>query len=148
MKKIISLSIFLWILSLTVSAQKSEIFIKDGYAIRGYDAVAYFTENKPIIGSEQFSFSWNGATWLFSNNKNKESFQKNPEKYAPQYGGYCAYGLSRGYKATTEADAFTIVDGKLYLNYNLDVRSEWNKDQKGYIGKADKNWPEVKTKSL
>ena len=146
MIKIISFSIFLWIVSMTVSAQKSEIFIKDGYAIRGYDAVAYFTENKPVKGNEQISYSWNGATWLFATNNNKESFQMNPAKYAPQYGGYCAYGLSRGYKANTESDAFTIVDGKLYLNYNLDVRSEWNKDQKGYIGKADKNWPEVRTK--
>ncbi len=146
MKKARSLSIFLCIVSLTVSAQKSEIFIKDGYAIRGYDAVAYFTENKSVKGSEQYSLSWNGATWLFSNIRNKESFEMNPEKYAPQYGGYCAYGLSRGYKASTEAEAFTIVDGKLYLNYNLAVRSEWNKDQKGYIGKADKNWQEVKAK--
>jgi len=146
MKKIVSLSIFLWIASTTATAQKSEIFIKDGYAIRGYDVVAYFSENKSVKGSEQFSFSWNGATWLFSTNKNKESFQSNPEKYAPQYGGYCAYGLSRGYKAPTQADAFTIVEGKLYLNYNLDIRSEWNKDQKGYIEKADKNWPEVKGK--
>ncbi len=137
---------FLCIVSITSLAQKSETFIKDGYAIRGYDAVAYFTESKSVKGSEQFSVSWNSATWLFSNDKNKESFKMNPEKYAPQYGGYCAYGLSRGYKATTEADAFTIVNGKLYLNYNLDVRSEWNKDQKGYIEKADKNWPEVKGK--
>ena len=146
MKKIISISLFLWIVSTTVSAQKSEIFIKDGYAIRGYDAVAYFTESKPVKGDEQFSLSWNGATWLFSNNKNRESFKTNPEKYAPQYGGYCAFGLSRGYKASTEADAFTIVEGKLFLNYNLAVRAEWNKDQKQYIGKADKNWPEVKGK--
>jgi len=146
MKKIISISLFLWIMSMTGSAQKSEIFIKDGYAIRGYDAVAYFIDNKPVKGSEQFSLSWKGGTWLFSSNKNRESFKMNPGKYAPQYGGYCAYGLSRGYKASTEADAFTIVDGKLYLNYNVDVRSEWNKDQKQYIGKADKNWPEVKAK--
>ncbi len=96
MKKIVFLSIFLWVVSITATAQKSEIFIKDGYAIRGYDAVAYFSENKPVKGSEQFSFSWNGATWLFSNNENKESFKMNPERYAPQYGGYCAYGLSRG----------------------------------------------------
>ena len=137
---------FLWIASITAIAQKSEIFIKDGYAIGGYDVVAYFSENKPVKGNQQYSFSWNGATWLFSSDKNKESFKLNPERYAPQYGGYCAYGLSRGYKAPTEAGAFTIVDGKLYLNYNFDVRSEWNKDQKGYIGKADKNWPEVKGK--
>ena len=146
MKRIISISIFLWIVSLTASAQKSEIFIKDGYAIRGYDAVTYFTDGKAAKGSEQYSLSWNGATWLFANDKNKESFKLNPEKYAPQYGGYCAFGLSRGYKAPTEAEAFTIVDGKLYLNYNLAVRSEWNKDQKGHIEKADKNWPELKRK--
>jgi YHS domain-containing protein len=130
----------------SVLAQKAEVFSKDGYAIRGYDAVSYFTESKPVKGLPQFSLDWNGATWLFASSEHRELFKSNPSKYAPQYGGYCAYGLSRGYKAPTEANAFSIVNGKLYLNYNLDVRTEWNKDQKNYIEKADKNWPEVKAK--
>jgi YHS domain-containing protein len=127
-----------------VAAQKSEIFVRDGYAIGGYDAVAYFTQGKPVKGNSRFSLVWKGANWLFTNQQNAETFKTNPGKYAPQYGGYCAYGCSRGYKAKTEADAWTITNGKLYLNYNKDVRARWNKDQQSYIKKADGNWPVVK----
>ena len=78
--------------------------------------------------------------------RNLNSFSKNPDKYVPQYGGYCAYGMSEGHKAPTDPDAWTIVDGKLYLNYNKDVRTKWREDEKGRIDKADKNWPELKDK--
>lgn len=125
-------------------AQKPEVFSKDGFAIGGYDAVAYFLEQKPVKGLEQITFTWNDAVWLFASEKNRDSFRLNPEKFAPQFGGYCAYGMSRGYKAPTSADAFSIVDGKLYLNYNTNVRNEWNKDQTGYIEKAVKNWVDVR----
>lgn len=125
-------------------AQKPEVFSKDGFAIGGYDAVAYFLEQKPVKGLEQITFTWNDAVWLFATEKNRDSFRLNPEKYAPQFGGYCAYGMSRGYKAPTSADAFSIVGGKLYLNYNTNVRNEWNKDQTGYIEKAVKNWVDVR----
>lgn len=125
-------------------AQKPEVFSKDGFAIGGYDAVAYFLEQKPVKGLEQITFTWNDAVWLFASEKNRDSFRLNPEKFAPQFGGYCAYGMSRGYKAPTSADAFSIVGGKLYLNYNTNVRNEWNKDQTGYIEKAVKNWVDVR----
>lgn len=129
---------------LTVSAQQDEIFVKDNAAINGYDAVAYFKDQKPIKGSTTFSVSYKGATWLFANKANADLFRSMPEKYAPQYGGYCAYGCSQGHKAKTSPDAWTIIDGKLYLNYNTDVKAKWDKDRPGYIEKANDNWPKIK----
>jgi YHS domain-containing protein len=123
---------------------QSEVFTKSGEAIGGYDPVAYFKENKPVKGKTEFGFSWKGADWLFASDQNLEIFKANPEKYAPRYGGFCAYGTADGHKAPTSPDAWTIVDGKLYLNYDKSVQSLWKKDQQGYIQKADKNWPEVK----
>ena len=130
----------------SAGAQKAEIFSKGGKAIHGYDPVAYFTKGKPVRGYENLSHQWKGGTWYFSSQQNLDAFQKAPENYAPQYGGYCAYGLSKGYKATTEPDAWSIVNGKLYLNYNTGVRSEWNKNRDERIKKADKNWPQIKNK--
>ena len=144
-KMLLSLSIVL-LPVLSLFAQKSETFIESGKAIRGYDPVAYFTENRPVKGTDKFSYNWNNANWYFSSQQNLELFKANPEKYAPQYGGYCAYGLSDGHKASTDADAWTIVNGKLYLNYNLDVKDEWSKDRLQRIKKADANWPKLKGK--
>ena len=127
-------------------AQKSATFVQSGKAIRGYDPVAYFSEGKPVKGNEKLVYSWNNADWYFSSQQNLDLFKANPEKYVPQYGGYCAYGLSEGHKAPTDAEAWTIEDGKLYLNYNTDVRKMWIKEKKERIEKADKNWPEVKDK--
>lgn len=131
---------------LSVSAQKSAVFEQSGKAIRGYDPVAYFTERKPVLGKEEFNYNWNNATWYFSNQQHLDSFKVNPEKYTPQYGGYCAYGLSEGHKAPTSPDAWTILNGKLYLNYNLQVRGLWNKNREERIETADKNWPGIKDK--
>ncbi len=127
-------------------SQKPSTFIDSGKAIRGYDPVAYFTESKPVQGYDSLTLDWNNANWYFSSSKNLALFKSNPEKYAPQYGGYCAYGLSNGYKANTQPDAWTIENGKLYLNYNVKVREEWNKNRKERIEKADKNWPSIKDK--
>ncbi len=85
-----------------------------------------------------------GCQLVFFKPGNKDAFKATPEKYAPQYGGYCAYGLADGHKAPTSADAWTIIDGKLYLNYNKDVRQSWNKKQKEYIQTANTNWPKLK----
>lgn len=114
-----------------------------GVAINGYDAVAYFAEETPVRGSEAFTYAWNGATWRFASAENRDAFAEDPEKYAPQYGGYCAYAVARGYTAKTEPEAFSIVDGKLYLNYSLQVRAVWSKDITGYVAKGDANWPAV-----
>ena len=110
-------------------------------AISGYDSVAYFTQNKPVKGSGEFSYSYKGANWTFSSQENLDAFKANPEKYAPQYGGYCAWAVSQGYIASTDPHAWTIVDDKLYLNYSKSVRQQWRPDAKNNIVKGDKNWP-------
>ncbi|MCA6075636.1 YHS domain-containing (seleno)protein [Fulvivirga sedimenti] len=121
-----------------------EIFQTKAGAIKGYDPVAYFTESKPVKGKEQFKLVWNNATWYFASQEHKEQFLENPEKYAPAYGGYCAFGVAGGYKVKTEPEAWAIVNGTLYLNYDLGVQKEWNEDRKTNIEKADKNWASLK----
>ena len=130
-------------LGTVLQAQQPEVFSKNNLAINGFDPVAYFTEGKPVKGNDSLSMEWKHSKWVFSSKANLDSFKVNPEKYAPQFGGYCAYGMSRGYKAPTEGDAWSIVDGKLYLNYNVDVRTIWNKDQGKFIEKAVGNWKGV-----
>ena len=131
---------FILLTTFNLSAQQSEIFSRSGKAIDGYDPVAYFKEGKPVKGIEQFSFKWNDANWIFLNQQNLDSFKMDPIKFAPQYGGYCAYGVSEDHKSPTDPQAWTIVEGKLYLNYNLKVKEMWNKDQAKRIMDADKNW--------
>lgn len=122
-------------------AQQPEIFKTNGSAIRGYDVVAFFTESKPVKGDSQIVYHWKDADWRFANQANLELFKASPEKYAPQYGGYCAYGTAGNHKSPTDpAATWTIVDGKLYFNYNADVKKMWVKDIPGYIKKADANW--------
>ena len=111
-----------------------------GTAIRGYDSVTYFVDNKPVKGKEEFSMEWNGAKWLFVSKANLDLFKANPEKYAPQYGGYCAYGVAVDNLVSIEPDKFTIINGKLYLNYDADVQSTWRKSPEKYITEADKKF--------
>jgi len=136
------------ILTITGSllAQKSEVFTTSDGAIRGYDPVAYFMAGKPVKGDAKFSYTWRGASWHFASQQNLDLFKSNPEKYAPQYGGYCAYGTAKGHKAPIDPQAWTVLNGKLYLNYDADVKATWDKDRPGYIQKADKNWGEIKNK--
>jgi YHS domain-containing protein len=122
------------------------VFTVAGKAIRGYDAVAYFAEGKSVKGNSKFVYSWAGSDWHFVSEAHLKAFQQDPEKYAPQYGGYCAYGMANGYKAPTDNDAWMIVDGKLYLNYNKDVQKMWKEKQNEYILAADKSWPQTKNK--
>lgn len=114
-----------------------------GGAIRGYDPVAYFTESKPVQGKRAFSHKWKGATWYFASEKNRDLFRADPEKYAPRYGGYCAYAVSQGYIASIVPEAWKIVDGKLYLNFSLGVQQTWEQDIPGYIESADEKWPRL-----
>ncbi len=114
-----------------------------GGAIDGYDPVAYFTERKPIKGTSAYAFEYKGAKWLFASKKNRQAFKKSPQKYTPQYGGYCAYAVSKGSTAPTDPNAWTIHNGKLYLNYNADIRAKWREDIAGNIDKADSYWPKV-----
>ena len=112
-------------------------------AVSGYDPVAYFTDGKPVEGSAAFEHKWNGATWRFASAKNLEAFKADPQAYAPQYGGYCAWAVSQGYTASSDPNAWRIVGRKLYLNYNREVQQTWEKDAAGNIVKADGNWPKV-----
>lgn len=132
---------------LATSAFAGEVNDVSGQAIGGYDPVAYFTEGRPLKGSPGHAATHRGATFHFATAANRDRFAADPDRYAPQYGGFCAFGASRGYKADTDPDAFTIVDGKLYLNYNQAVRSQWQKDVPGHVAKADANWPSVKEQS-
>lgn len=112
-------------------------------AVSGYDPVAYFTDGKPVEGESAFEYEWNGATWRFASQANLDAFKANPEAYAPQFGGYCAWAVSQGYTASATPEAWRIVDGKLYLNYSKGVQATWEQDVPGNIAKADKNWPKV-----
>ena len=112
-------------------------------AVSGYDPVAYFVEGRPVEGRKGFEFEWNGATWRFVDAKNLAAFAADPEKFAPQYGGYCAWAVSQGTTASTDPEAWRIVDGKLYLNYSKSVQSTWVQDIPGNIAKADGNWPGI-----
>jgi YHS domain-containing protein len=119
---------------------------KKNLAVEGYDLVAYFEDHKPVKGSEEFSFKHESATYQFASKAHLNTFKKNPEKYLPQYGGYCAYGVSRGYAVGVAPAAWSVVDGKLYLNYSLKVQKTWSEDKSGYIKKADGNWPSIVNK--
>jgi len=114
-----------------------------GHAIRGYDPVAYFLQGRPVEGSADFEAEWNGATWRFASAENRARFLEQPEAFAPQYGGYCAWAVSEGYTAPVSPDAWRIVDGKLYLNYDEKVQERWVADIPGHIARADANWPTV-----
>lgn len=112
-------------------------------ALKGYDAVAYHTEGKPVQGNKAHSLNWQGAVWHFATAENKAFFEAEPERYAPQYGGYCAWAVSEGYTAPGAPQYWHIENGKLYLNYNEDVQRKWFKDIQGHITSADANWPGV-----
>lgn len=135
--------IFLLLISIASFAQKSSIYsTKDG-AIKGYDPVAYFVDGEPVKGKAEFTTKWKDADWYFSSKQNLDAFKADPEKYAPQFGGYCAFGVSKGSLYKIEPDAWTIVDGKLYLNYNKSIQKKWEGNRAEFIKKAEANWPKV-----
>ncbi|MEM6519196.1 MAG: YHS domain-containing (seleno)protein [Cyanobacteria bacterium P01_C01_bin.70] len=119
------------------------VFVEDEVAIAGADPVAYFTEEAYVPGSAEFTHEWSGATWQFASAENRDEFASNPEQYAPQYGGFCAWAVSQGKTAPIEPEAWKIVDGKLYLNYDARIQERWAQDIPGNIAKADSNWPGV-----
>lgn len=112
-------------------------------AIKGYDAVAYHQEGKAVKGSKKISHTWQDANWLFSSAENRDLFAADPEAYAPQYGGYCAYAVSQGYTADIDPEAWKMIDGKLYLNYSAKIQQKWEQDTAGYIRDADSRWPKI-----
>lgn len=124
-------------------AAEPPVYSTGGIAINGYDPVAYFTEGKPVEGSSEHTSDWDGATVQFSSAENKAMFDGDPEKYAPKYGGYCAYAVSKGYTASTDPGAWSIHEDRLYLNYSKSVRALWAARKRHHIDQADMNWPGV-----
>ena len=114
---------------------------KNGLALQGYDPVAFFTESKPVKGKMEFKSVHNGATYYFTSSESKARFDKEPAKYEPAYGGFCAYGVSRNKLVEIDPEAFQVVDGHLLLQYSKGVRNDFNKDTQGNLSKANANWP-------
>ena len=112
-------------------------------AVEGHDPVAYFTESRPVKGSRDFRTEYQGAEFRFASQENLDTFLADPEKYAPQFGGYCAWAVSEGYTAKGDADHWAIVDGKLYLNYDKKIQERWEQDRAAHIVKANSNWPDI-----
>lgn len=136
---LISISLFLSAGALASDPIETGTF--NNYAIYGYDTVAYFTNNKAIKGNKKISADWRGAQWHFASTEHRDMFVADPEKYAPQYGGYCAYAMSDGRLVGIDEDAFTILDGKLYLNYSNSVMKEWRSNSELFIQQADAQYP-------
>ena len=121
--------------------------ISTGYfsnkAVSGYDTVSYFTDNKPVKGDSKYTTKYDGADWYFASQKHLDMFKANPEKYAPQYGGYCAWAMSQNSFAPSDPSQWAIVNDKLYLNYNASVKEQWDVNPTLSISQADKNWPQL-----
>jgi YHS domain-containing protein len=113
----------------------------NGLALQGYDPVGFFTDNRPVKGNQQFQSQYHGATYYFASAEHKAAFDKEPAKYEPQFGGFCAYGASRGKAVPIKIEAWQIVNGRLLMQYDPDVKGKFNSDPQGNLTKADKNWP-------
>ena len=127
-------------------AMEPPVYAEGGIAIDGADAVAFFSlaeDDDPVIGSAEHAFEWNGATWHFASAENQALFEANPEAYAPAYGGYCAFAAARGYVASTVPEAWSVVDGRLFLNYSLRIRRRWLRMLPDAIADGDANWPAI-----
>jgi YHS domain-containing protein len=141
MRKLVSMLLFLSIATPLLAQPKTLLNLdKTGVAIQGYDPVAFFTDHKPVKGKAEFATKHGGATYLFSSKEHKDTFDKEPSKYEPVFGGYCAYGVSRNKLVEIDVEAFQIVDGRLLLQYSKGVRDDFNKDTKGNLSKAESNW--------
>ncbi|MEM6450854.1 MAG: YHS domain-containing (seleno)protein [Cyanobacteria bacterium P01_D01_bin.105] len=121
------------------------VYLKDNLAIGGADPVAYFDDGLAagefVEGSADYTHEWKGVTWQFASAENRDAFAAEPEKYAPQYGGYCAWAAAQNQLAGISPGAWSVVDGKLYLNANKNIQARWEKDIPGFIAQADDNWP-------
>ncbi len=124
-------------------AASPAVYNEGGLAVGGTDVVGYFTQGEPVSGNADITYDYMDVTWRFASEENRDMFAADPEKYAPQYGGYCAWAVSQGYTASTTPEAWKIVDGKLYLNYSRRIQRRWERDIPGNIQAADSNWPAV-----
>ncbi len=143
------MTILMSVISGAQMAQAEEPYIftqkNNNYGAGGYDVVAYFTDKKPMEGKQDYQTEWKGAMWLFSSAENLEMFSKNPEQYAPQYGGYCSWAMAKGDLAKGDPKRWKVVDDKLYLNYNWSIQKLWERDIAGMIERGDAQWPNVLT---
>ncbi len=145
MKILIRASALALLLLPSIALATKEIYVrsKDKIAVRGYDVVSYFTQNSAVKGDSAYSFAYRGASWHFSSKTHLELFKSSPEKYVPQYGGYCAYAAAKSSKAASKPQFFTVYKDKLYLNFGKDVNDKWLRNKDDYIRDADQNWPSV-----
>ncbi len=137
----------LWVSLATAVVSRAADFVplnvEDGIALKGYDAVAYFRVAEPVKGRPQFTHSWKGANWQFSSQANLEAFRTDPERYAPQFGGYCAYAVAHNYVAPIDPNAWHIENGRLYLNYDTGTQEKWLAQRPRFIPKAERNWTKM-----
>jgi YHS domain-containing protein len=148
LKKVITTTAATLALSLSAASFAADIDMNangNDLAIQGYDPVAYFTNEKPTRGSSDFTATYKNAIYHFSSEENRDLFRASPAKYAPQFGGFCAFGVTKGRKFDTDPTAWRVVDGKLYLNLNKDVQKVWLEDVPGYITNANQTWPTIKS---
>jgi hypothetical protein len=143
---VLNTMMFVLLTSGILPAQNSKVYQQNKVAIGGYDPVAYFNVSSPVKGDKQLSVRWQDAEWRFANPDNLEIFKADPEKYAPQFGGYCAYAVANGYTAKSDPESWKIVDSKLYLNFNKEVQKMWEEKRDELIPKAEQNWPKVLNK--
>lgn len=146
MKNLFCLLLLTMLTAFGTNAQRSAVFATNGKAIKGYDVVAFFKEGKPVKGKDSITYMYESVQWLFSSKENLATFKADPTHYIPQYGGYCAYGTAEGHKAPTQTETWTIVNNKLYFNYNAVIKETWSKNQEAFIQKADQYWPVIKDK--
>lgn len=145
--KSIALTIFVAIVSLWAANSHADDVETSTTGVLGYDLVSYHTDGKPVRGNGNNVVVVDGVTYLFANETNKNAFEKNPEKYLPAYGGFCAYGVAVNKKFIGDPEVWKMVDGTLYLNLNRDIQTKWNEDVPGNIVKANQNWEQIKDKS-
>jgi hypothetical protein len=126
--------------ALPAAAREERVNAEGGVAIRGYDPVAYFTEGRPVRGRAEFPHAWRGATWQFASAEHRDRFAAEPARYAPAYGGHCAWAASENYLAPIDPQAWRIVDGRLFLNYDRSVQRRWERDIPERITRGDRNW--------
>ena len=141
----VTLSFLLLSISVALSGRQTPSVntTRSNLAVHGYDVVAYVTKSAAIKGRSEFEYRWQDAIWRFASAEHRDLFHKSPDTYAPQFGGYCAWAVSRGYTADVDPDAWCVVDGKLYLNYSRRVQRMWEQDVAGNIAKGRANWPGV-----
>src|SRR5260370_36453485 len=148
MKSLVQTIAFLsFIASLSTALAGATVNVdKNRVGIQGYDPVSFFTDGKPVMGKEEFQSSYHDVVYHFTSAEHQAMFDANPSQYEPQFGGYCAYGVTKGHLAPVKIDAFQIVNARLLMQYDTDVRNTFNKDQRGNLELADKNWPDLSNK--